>query len=198
MIRATTDAPAPGQAARGSSNARDHSGGPQRRDSRLERTGCAARLPGGIAQRRSRHRNHRKRCPQPRSRRRRTSRGGMSSRQPPAGDTILCTAARRVAPLPVSAQSKRQLLGTRNARFCNAARRVPTTRVDQVSNDRGLSAISTRCWARLAEFSDRVPKYPAARLHTAPSNEYGEASSNPLFHFGRINRSGMSQPVPLG
>jgi hypothetical protein len=147
VLQPTTRPWSPGQGGRRSSNGRADGGGPKQRGPRLERTRCASGPPGGTAQRPPRYRSYRRCRPQPPSSRRRAPRvgmrsgrrrrralhRGMRSRRPPASDTSLYTAARCLARLPVSTQSKVKMFGTRDARFSQAARMPPTTRREQVS-----------------------------------------------------------------
>ena len=171
MLRVTPHAPALGQAARRSSNGRADGGGPERRGPRLERTRCASGPPGGTAQHRPRYRSYHRCRPQPRSsrlraprggmrsrRRRRAPHGGKRSRRPPAGDTRRYTTARRSARLPVSRQSKVQLLETRDARFSVTATRTPTTPREQVSKQGVFPQARLAAGLHLGDFPTRCRK----------------------------------------
>ena len=170
MLRVTPDAPALRQAARRSSNGRADGRRPERHEPRRARTRFAARPPERIARNRdlccrsqSTYRRHssrrqRGRAPlcQTRSRRRRTPRGGRRSTwrrriprgemhsRPSGGDTKLYTGARCLARVPESAQSKVQLVETRDVRFRETAegrQRSSTSRSQKQASFRGFNML---------------------------------------------------------
>jgi hypothetical protein len=88
--------------------------------------------------------------------------GGTRLQRPLAGDTRFCTAAGRSAQLPVSAQSKGQLLEPCDARLRTTARRTPTTWREQVSIARAFSHFQSAAGPGLRGFLHQVPKIPQA------------------------------------